>query len=94
MSELAVSFKNLEQNVETLVRKKLEIQKELEKYRKESDELREQIVRRDKEIEDLIEKNKILKIASGASNGDSREIKFKINEIVREVDKCIAQLNQ
>ena len=46
------------------------------------------------EIEDLKEKNKILRIAGGTKGGDNREMKLKINEIVREVDKCIAQLNQ
>ena len=56
--------------------------------------MKEKSVLQDKEIEELVEKNKILRIAGGSNDGSSREVKFKINEIVREVDKCIAQLNQ
>ena len=62
--------------------------------KEELEELKEKSVLQDKEIEELVEKNKILRIAGGSNDGSSREVKFKINEIVREVDKCIAQLNQ
>ena len=62
--------------------------------RKSIVELKEISFQQEQEIEKLVEKNKILRIAGASKGGDSREIKLKINEIVREVDKCIAQLNQ
>jgi len=48
----------------------------------------------EKQIVELKEKNKILRL-TGKDHGDgNREVKLKVNEIVREVDKCIAQLNR
>ena len=57
------------------------------------EQLKEKLEVQKEEMEKLIDRNKILRIAGGSKEGDQREIKLKINEIVREVDKCIAQLN-
>ena len=93
MSEFSQSFDSLESQVKLLVARKNEGQKELEELKLKVEELNSTIFSQKNEIEKLIEKNKILRIAGGSSE-DKREIKLKINEIVREVDKCIAQLNQ
>ncbi|MDP4267535.1 MAG: hypothetical protein Q8880_08885, partial [Bacteroidota bacterium] len=46
-------------------------------------------------INNIEEKNKILKIASSInSKENSKEVKLKINEFLREIDKCIALLNK
>ena len=47
-------------------------------------------------ISDLKEKNKILKLSSSlqGKGDDTKATKQQINELVREVDKCIALLNQ
>lgn len=47
------------------------------------------------EINALKDKIKIISISKSvdASKGDIRQTKFKINEYIREIDKCIAQLN-
>ena len=44
---------------------------------------------------ELSEKNKVLKLAKSLSGkqGKSTDIKLKINELIREIDKCIAQVN-
>ncbi|HPS46364.1 MAG TPA: hypothetical protein PKZ21_04250 [Bacteroidales bacterium] len=45
-------------------------------------------------IENLEKKLKILKIAKTLEIGkDNQQAKLKINELVREIDKCIALLN-
>ncbi|MEG2790476.1 MAG: hypothetical protein RSA98_02655 [Odoribacter sp.] len=47
-----------------------------------------------RENRDLNEKLKITKVASAISGGDgSYEAKMRINQLVREIDKCIALLN-
>lgn len=47
-------------------------------------------------ISDLKEKNKILKLSSSlqGKGDDTKATKQQINELVREVDKCIALLNK
>ncbi|MFB1021835.1 MAG: hypothetical protein QMC40_03645 [Vicingaceae bacterium] len=94
MNIFSEDFKSLEQNVRRLIRKNKNAEDALVETRKSIVELKEISFQQEQEIEKLVEKNKILRIAGGNKDGDSREIKLKINEIVREVDKCIAQLNQ
>jgi hypothetical protein len=47
-------------------------------------------------IEELEEKNKILKLSSSINNDSEsdKSSKKKINDLVREIDKCIALLNK
>ncbi len=47
------------------------------------------------EINTLKDKIKIISISKSvdASKGDIRQTKLKINEYIREIDKCISQLN-
>lgn len=53
-------------------------------------ELREQAI---KQLED---KNKILKLSTSiqSEQGDNKAARKNINELVREIDKCIALLNK
>jgi chromosome segregation ATPase len=47
-------------------------------------------------IEELKEKNRILKISSSLNqvDGSDKSSKKQINDLVREIDKCIALLNK
>ena len=60
------------------------------------EELKNEIdsLRQDNEL--LIKKYDNLKLAKSllVSDGESQEAKSRINKIVREIDKCIAMLNQ
>ncbi len=94
MSDFSSNFEALEANVKALIQEKVRLENELKQQLLNQGLKEKELEEARKEIEDLSEKNKILRIAGGAKSGDSREIKLKINEIVREVDKCIAQLNQ
>ena len=94
MGDFSDDFLVLEQSVQQLIQKKKEVEGTLEMLKVELEVLKEKSALQEKEIEELVEKNKILRIAGGTKGEGSREIKLKINEIVREVDKCIAQLNQ
>ena len=62
---------------------------------KENANLISEIEKRNQEIDVLKDKIKIMSISKSvdASKGDIRETKLKINEYIREIDKCIAQLN-
>jgi HrpA-like RNA helicase len=56
----------------------------------------EQIIHQQKQkIAELENKINVLKISGGFSSGkDSAKAKLAINELVREIDKCIGLLNQ
>ena len=63
---------------------------------KKVSELKNTLEQRNTEIENFNEKVKMLKMAKSLS-GDSEkntEMKLKINELVREIDKCISLLNK
>ena len=70
---------SLEQN-KSLESKVQELQYELENVKREK--------------QDLNDKLKTTKVASAISSGEgSYEAKMRINQLVREIDKCIALLN-
>lgn len=94
MSNFSELVDNLDVKVRSLVQKNkiqsLEV-KDLRDKLVQAEQLNESLHAK---VEQLEEKNKILRIAGRSSTEDKRDMKLKINEIVREVDKCIAQLNQ
>ena len=59
------------------------------------EEQKEQIVNLNSEINQLTEETQILKLRNTlVSKGDSTEIKLKINQMIRNIDKCLSLLNQ
>ena len=63
--------------------------------KEENANLLSEIKQKNIEINTLKDKIKIISISKSvdASKGDIRQTKLKINEYIREIDKCIAQLN-
>ena len=61
----------------------------------ENSKLISEIEQKNNEINTLKDKIKIMSISKSvdASKGDVRQTKLKINEYIREIDKCITQLN-
>ena len=73
--------------------------KQVEVLNAEVASLKNDLAGKDAEIAGLSEKNKIVKLARSlagdAEGGEkSTELKLKINELLREVDKCMALLNK
>ena len=59
--------------------------------------LSNQLKSKESEIEELKQKYKIMKLAKSLEGGEqesNKDLKLKINEMVREIDKCIALLNK
>ncbi|KAB2918645.1 MAG: hypothetical protein F9K23_00475 [Bacteroidetes bacterium] len=96
--------------MDALAKQLLEIKAKVEKLAAANDALRDENIRLVNEnkrltetldiqkntIKDLEEYNKIIKIAGGLhlSKTDVREVKLKINEYIREIDRCIARLSE
>lgn len=71
---------------------KVQAQLQLEELSK----LKQVIENQNKELEALAERNKIVNIADrlNLSAPDSRELKLKLNEYIRELDECIRMLSE
>jgi hypothetical protein len=63
---------------------------------KEKDELLSKLLQKEQEIDSLEIKLNTLKLAKSISgeNNDMQDAKVKVNNLVREIDKCIALLNR
>ena len=80
------------------------LQKSINGYRENEEKMASQLKKIDEEksnlqneINQLQEQVKLLKLAKqleGDSVQDTKEVKLKINEMVREIDKCIALMNK
>ena len=94
-------MKNLVENIEKKVSKLIQlyqsVQKEKEETLTENNKLELDLFDKEKTIKRLEEKIKLLRITKSVSAQDderNKESRQKINEYVREIDKCIALLNK
>ena len=94
-------MKNLVENIEKKVNKLIQLyqsaQKEKEETLTENNQLISDLSDKDKTINSLEEKIKLLRITKSVSTQDdekNKESRQKINEYVREIDKFIALLNK
>ena len=86
---------SLEKKVKELVKRYSELKRRNTAMETELSELRKTVDSQKEAIKNLEDKNKIIKLAKSLtdSNPDTAAMKYKINELVREIDKCIAQMN-
>lgn len=88
---------NIEYKVNKIISLYHSLKKEKEEILEENINLKSQILERDKNIKSLEEKIKLLRITRSVGVNDiekNKESRQKINEYVREIDKCIALLNK
>jgi len=81
-----------------------ELKNKLDDKAQENNRLNQEILNSEDEVKslksnisDLKEQVKLLKLASqieGKEIGSNKDVKLMINEMVREIDKCIALLNK
>jgi len=84
---LEIKLKNLLSNYDFLL-------KENELLLQNSSKLQHQLLENKQLLEQREEQFKLLKIAKTIEGSDNstRDTKFKINALIREIDKCIVQL--
>jgi len=86
---------SVESKVKRLIEQNTEIKENLRKYKNEIEELKTSNDQHQKTIKELKERIKLLKIAKSAETKEGAvDAKLKINEMVREIDKCIGLLNR
>lgn len=87
---------SIQAKVGKLVEAHKKIRKELNNLKSENEKLTQSIEDQKLTIKDLEEKAKVLKLSKSISNNNEKntDLKLKINELIREVDKCISLLNK
>ena len=96
MSEIGNVIEQLNVKLERLIELHQNSLLDNEILKEDNRKLKETISGNKTEIVDLNERIKLIKMAKTIeeSGEDTSKLKLKINEIVREVDKCIGMLNK
>ncbi|MCW3804633.1 hypothetical protein [Plebeiibacterium marinum] len=87
---------NLQHKIMRLVDRYQRVKSENDMLKAQNDQLTTQLEGSAREMADLKEKYNTLKFSKTIekSSGDVHYAKIRINQIVREIDKCIALLNR
>lgn len=92
MNEIIAEIRN---HVATLLEERTALRARLQQQEEKVSATREALEAKDARIAQLEEAQKTLKLAKSLSGaGENTEAKLKINELVREIDKCIALLHR
>ena len=95
MENEAKMISSIDLKVKRLIELHLEIKEKLRQNQNENEELKNINEQQKKIINDLKEKIKLLKIAKSTEKQEgAADARLKINEMVREIDKCIGLLNR
>ena len=96
MSDIKSLVSSIEKKAEKLIDLHRHSSKELSALKQNNNELKQTIEQQKQTIKELEEKQKILKLSKSISgnNENTQDLKLKINELIREVDKCTALLNK
>lgn len=93
--DISLVVSSLQSKVEKLVLQHRRAIAENNNLKQDNDFLKKTLSKQKLELKELEERNKVLKLAKsiGDEEGKNTDIKLKINELVREIDKCIALVN-
>ncbi|MBW6483549.1 MAG: hypothetical protein K0B10_10885 [Vicingaceae bacterium] len=94
MKDLSVLVSSLRKKTEKLIEKHQSILLKNNTLSEEILKLKEELAQKSQQIEAVENKLTLLKLAKGVGNESTKDVKLKINEMVREIDKCIAKISQ
>jgi uncharacterized coiled-coil DUF342 family protein len=95
MENVVKMITSIEIKLKRLIEQHKEIKEKNREYQDKIQELKNINEEYQKTINELIDKIKLLKIAKSAQTKEGAvDAKLKINEMVREIDKCIGLLNR
>ena len=88
-------FNTLNEKLQQLLKQHHRLQKENEKLKEELVLAKNKELETEHRIEEIQQQVNIMKISSGNMNEkDKKEFEKKINQYIREIDKCISFLSQ
>ncbi len=94
MEDLSLLASGVRKKVEKLIEKQSLLTEKNENLLEQIKKVKKELEEKSHHIQELENKVKMLKIAGSVDNESTKEVKLKINEMVREIDKCIAQINR
>ncbi|MFW5793242.1 MAG: hypothetical protein ACOCWC_03085 [Bacteroidota bacterium] len=94
MHELPLVVEGFENKIKRLFLKIDQIKKENDYLKRETDELKSQLKQKENQISLLEQKLQELKLAKTLEKSDPFQAKQKINDLLREIEKCYALLNR
>jgi len=99
MIAVEVNLEELKIKVGKLINLHLELGRENNNLKLYNHELKQKNEEQKLKISELEEKNKIIKLSqaingNGSADQNARDLKLKINEYIRELDKCLALLHK
>jgi chromosome segregation ATPase len=88
-------FNSLNEKLQLLLKQHNRLKKENDRLREELDAQKQKELETQQTVQELHQQISILKVASGdLSAKDKKDFERKINQYVKEIDKCIAFLSQ
>jgi len=89
-------LEQLRNKVEKLINLHKDLHARNDELTKQQERLKDEVRQCRQQIEDLENHNKVMQVAQAVSGADqnTRDIKLKINEYIREIDKCLALINR
>ena len=93
-SDLTADLTSLEFKLKKLIEVNKNLRLQLNVVHAENQGLKEEIKRKEEELNNFQNRYKISKIVGHvAADGNTAELKSKINEYIKEIDRCIAHLS-
>lgn len=95
MADLETHIKRIQEKLQHLLRRYHDLQKENIQLKKELETSVKQSSQHQQTIETLRQQVEVLKITSGNwDERDKKEFEKRINQYIKEIDKCIALLSE
>jgi uncharacterized protein YjcR len=94
MKDISILVSGVKKKAEKLVEKQTLLTENNNKLSDEIEKIKRELTEKNQQVSELNDKVKLLKIAGSVGEESTKEVKLKINEMVREIDKCIAQINR
>ena len=95
MFDFETTLSGIEYKVRQLIEQNNSLKTSVAQLETEREELSETIKKKDEKIEELKQGTEILKLRNTlVQKGDSAEIKLKINQMIRNIDKSLALLTK
>lgn len=93
---LHADLQSLERKINFLINEYSGLKQEMEEVKSENEELRSMIKLKDNQLDSFQNKFKISKLVDYVSTGENNipELKQKIDDYIKIIDKCILQLSK
>ena len=96
MNEVTQSLSLVKSKVERLLKSRDMLMEKSAKLEKRNEELSMEMDSLRREIDSLRETNQVLRMAKAVAGEDqnTKDLKLRINDYIREIDRCLALINR